>query len=200
LKKVTVFLYASRRYREFLSKDVKYIPQKHHRHSVRLKGYNYTKPGAYFLTICTYNRECLFGDIADGKMILNAFGKIAEAEWLRSPEIRSYVELDEYSIMPNHVHGIIMVHENVGATRRVAPTDKPHGPKPGSVGAIVGQFKSVVIKQINRSRGTPSAPVWQRNYHEHIIRDEMELNRIREYIRQNPLKWAEDRENLIFNL
>jgi putative transposase len=187
-----------------------------HRRSVRLKGYDYKSSGAYFVTICTCQKECLFGDVVDGKMILNMFGKIVESEWLHIPEIRSYIELDEHSIMPNHVHGIIMIHENIAgarrrlapagngivddrATHRVAPTGKPHGPGPGSIGAIIGQFKSIAKKRINRLRGTPGAPVWQRNYHEHIIRDETELNRIRETIRNNPLKWAEDRNNSVFN-
>jgi REP element-mobilizing transposase RayT len=98
-----------------MKNDIEIYPQKHHRRSIRLKGYDYTRAGAYFVTICTHNRECLFGNVADGKMILNAFGNIVESEWLRTPEIRLYVELDEYSIMPNHVHGIIIIHENVGA-------------------------------------------------------------------------------------
>jgi putative transposase len=124
------------------------------RRSIRLKGYDYTQAGAYFVTVCTHDRECIFGDVAEGKMVLNGFGRIAEAEWLRTPEIRPYVELDEHSIMPNHVHGIIMICENVvvGARRRLAPTGKPHGLVPGSVGAIIGQFKSVAKKQINRLR------------------------------------------------
>jgi putative transposase len=117
--------------------------------------------------------------------------------------------------MPNHIHGIIIIHEPVGARRRLAPTeigisgkrttrfvaltDKPHGTVTGSIGAIIGQFKSIAKKQINRLRGTPGAPVWQRNYYEHVIRNETELNRIREYIRNNPLKWTDDRENEMFN-
>lgn len=133
-------------------------PLSHHRRSIRLKRYDYAGAGAYFVTMCTYKRECLFGEIVDGKMVLNAFGKIMEAEWLQTQEIRPNIELDEYSIMPNHVHGIIIINETVGARHRLAPTDKTHGPESGSVGAIIGQFKSITRKQINRLRDTPCRP------------------------------------------
>lgn len=170
-------------------------PGTHRRRSLRLKGYDYAQAGAYFVTICTQNRACWFGEVVDGKMRLNVFGEIAREEWFRTGQIRPNVELDAFVIMPNHIHGIIVIRGNVGATRQVAPTKHPAGPVSGSIGAIVGQFKSITAKRINELRGTPRVPVWQRNYYERIIRDELALARIREYIANNPRQWALDREN-----
>ncbi len=177
---------------------------KRRRKSIRLKEYDYTQPGAYFVTICTYRRAHLFGQVVDGEMRLNAFGKIVWEEWFRTAQVRPYVELfeNEFVVMPNHIHGIIwIVEHDVGATRRVAPTSRrvapqpPRGPVPQSLGAIIAQFKSVVTKRINTLRGTPGAPVWQRNYWEHVIRTERALNAIRRYIIENPARWHLDRYN-----
>ncbi|SNB74035.1 transposase [Thermoflexus hugenholtzii] len=178
-----------------------YDPQRHHRRSIRLPGYDYTQPGAYFITIVTYNRMPLFGEIVDGEMRLNECGEIVRAEWLQTAIVRPYVVLhpDEFVVMPNHVHGIIwIIDTNVGATRRVAPTittNPPRGPDAGSIGAIIGQFKSITAKRINSLRGTPGAPVWQRNDYEHIIRTDKALARICAYIRSNPQRWPDDPEN-----
>jgi REP element-mobilizing transposase RayT len=132
-------------------------------------------------------------------MVLNEFGKIAWEEWDNNAKVRKNLEQDEYIVMPNHVHGILVIlrENDVGATRRVAPTEHLNGPASGSIGAIIGQFKSIVTKGINSRRGTPGLPVWQRNYYEHVIRDEDELLKIREYIANNPKKWAEDENNPI---
>ncbi len=183
---------------------------KHHRHSIRLQGYDYSQAGAYFLTVCAYSRECLFGEVVDGKMQLNEYGEIVQDEWMRTGVIRSDVVLDAFVVMPNHVHGIIVL---VGATRRVALPGRitPDGnagagrqnPAPirpraavsGSIGAIVGQFKSVVSRRINRLRGVSGAPVWQRNYYDHIIRNQGALDAIRRYIQCNPSMWTYDIEN-----
>jgi putative transposase len=175
-------------------------PSIHKRRSIRLPGYDYTQPGAYFITIDTHQRTCLFGEIAHGGMRLNECGEIARAEWLKTAEIRREIELDEFIVMPNHFHAIITIMECgngfVGAQRRCAPT---HTPKsnviPKSIGAIVRAYKSAVTYRINRIRRTPGTPVWQRNYWEHIIRDEHDLSRIREYIRNNPAQWETDMEN-----
>ena len=192
----------------------KYDPTKHHRRSIRLKGYDYTRPGAYFVTICTHQRQMLLGEIVDGAMVLNECGEIVRDEWFKTAQIRANVQLheDEFVVMPNHLHGIIWIIEsgvgvtdNVGARRHivgktgpVVPTthDQPHhGPKPGSIGAIIGQFKSVVTKRINQTLDSPGAPVWQRNYYERIVRNDDELNAIRRYIQENPLKWELDQDN-----
>lgn len=171
-----------------------YNPYIHHRRSIRLKEYDYTQRGAYFVTIVTYQREHLFGEIVDGVMRLNEWGEIARREWFKTAELRPYVELyeDEFVVMPNHAHGVIW---NVGALRRNARTGaadgKPHVDA-GSLGAIVRAYKSAVTYAINAARQTRGMVVWQRNYYEHIIRNDADLNRIRDYIINNPLKWAND--------
>ena len=129
-------------------------------------------------------------------MVLNPLGQAIQEEWLRTVIIRPYVELDEYIVMPNHVHGIIMVKEHGRGTMHRAPTIERFGkPVSGSLPTIVRGFKSASTKRINRLRGTPGQHVWQRNYYEHIIRDERSLNRIRQYIFNNPQQWHVDRYN-----
>jgi len=178
---------------------MKYDPNKHHRRSIRLKGYDYTQPGAYFVTICTYQREILFGEIVDGKMLLNPCGDIARDEWFKTAQIRENVQLhpDEFMIMPNHLHGIIRIVEpDVRARRRRAPTHESFGnPVSGSIPTIVRSYKSSVTKRINLLLNSPGAPLWQRNYYEHIVRNQGELNAIRGYIQNNPLKWEIDQDN-----
>ena len=148
------------------------------------------------MTICTNGRKCLFGEIADSEVRLNGWGKIVREEWLRTETVRPDVKLDAFIIMPNHLHGIMHL-TNAGATRRVAPTGKGQffDPKAGSLGAILGQFKSITTKRIKAERRNSCISVWQRNYYEHVIGDEGELEKIREYIVYNPQKWPTDREN-----
>jgi REP element-mobilizing transposase RayT len=180
---------------------MKFDPDERHRQTIRLKDYDYSQAGAYFVTVCTQGRECLFGEITDGNMRLNEYGRIVRGEWLRSAEIRREIELDEWVVMPNHIHAIIAIIDHRRGDRPVAPTrenTQSHrltGPRPKSISALLAGFKSAVTKQINQIRRTPSVPVWQRNYYEHIIRNEDELNRIRQYIANNPAQWALDREN-----
>lgn len=166
------------------------------RKSIRLHGYDYAQPGAYFVTLCTRQRACLFGDVRDGGMRLNAIGEIVADEWVKTAEIRDEIDLDEWVVMPNHFHAILVIGRG---DRPVAPTTtKPvasMGPRSRSVGAAIAGFKSSAAKRINTLRGTLGAPVWQRNYHEHIIRDEVSLDRIREYILANPSRWAADPDN-----
>jgi REP element-mobilizing transposase RayT len=283
---------------------VKYSPQIHHRRSIRLQGYDYSQAGAYFVTICAWQRGCLFGDVAAGEMRLNAVGKIVEWEWRRLGEGFPNVELGEFVVMPNHIHGIIFIHaaeratrheqnlttngivglpdeaaagivgsplrggSNVGATQADlcmpnsgtdtqsnmdmpgadgsprrgrtntpdmecpavdggldgpgratryeqnlsingnmglpdeasagivgSPLRGPGGPPSQSLGAIIGQWKSRVTKRtwkLPGMRGMRGIPVWQRNYYEHIIRDEADYQRIAQYIQTNPLRWEQD--------
>lgn len=156
------------------------------------------------MTLCTQNRECLFGDVVDGEMRLNEYGAIVRDEWFRSAVIRREIELfdDEFVIMPNHIHGIVwIVESNVGATGWVGATGRsplqlpPRGPAKRSLSSFGAGFKSAVTKRINEHRGMPGAPVWQRNYYEHVIRNDESLNRIRAYITTNPIRWDEDEEN-----
>ncbi len=169
-------------------------PNEHHRRSIRLPGYNYAQAGVYFVTMVTRWRECIFGDVVDVEMRLNEGGRIAADEWSRTSVVRNNVMLDAFVVMPNHLHGVIIV-THVGT----APpcTYEPAFGKsiPQSIPTIIGQFKSITTKRINNMRGTPGTPVWQRNYFEHIIRDEESLERIRDYILNNPATWTEDREN-----
>ncbi|PIP11995.1 MAG: transposase [bacterium (Candidatus Stahlbacteria) CG08_land_8_20_14_0_20_40_26] len=165
---------------------------KHHRHSIRLNHYDYFQPGAYFITICTHNRKCMLGNIVNGEMRANKFGRIIETEWLKTPQIRKNVELDEYVVMPNHFHAILFIIRR--GVLQYAPTNKFRSPSQ-TIGSIVRGFKSAVTKRTNKLRNTPGIPVWQRNYYERVVRNENELNRIREYIQNNPLKWELDREN-----
>ncbi len=235
---------------------MKYDPDKHHRKTIRLKGYDYSNAGAYFVTICVQNRECLFGEIQNGKMILNDFGKIIDHHWRNIPSHFQNVALDEYIVMPNHFHGVlwlvgdgntatpenavtgitvgakhsgqIIVNEhddvagNVGAmhsqtliyskqddvarnasplhvdhhpNRRPNHPDHPNGTKPGSLSAIIQNFTSITSRKINRIRKTPGKKLWQRNFHDRIIRNDKELFNIRQYIIDNPLKWEVDNEN-----
>lgn len=229
-----------------------YNPQNHHRRSIRLKGYDYSQEGLYFITICTQNRACLFGKIENGKMILNEYGQIACNEWIKTTEIRNNVELCEFVIMPNHIHGIIRLFgrgelhsphnsahspnnstnspnklntpiirgvcetSNVGVcdtlnvgvcdTSNVGVCDTPNvgvcetsnrgvcdtplrSPSQ-TIGAIVRGYKSSVTKQLGLLGF--NGKLWQRNYYEHIIRDEQSYLKISEYIQNNPANWHKD--------
>ena len=183
------------------------------RQSIRLKEYDYTQEGAYFVTIVTHKRQPLFGEVRDGEMMLNDLGKIVMDVWNEIPRHFPNVELDAFVVMPNHVHGVFMIIEEashadriVGATHASPLRDhtshrrnisesipRPNGPKRGSVGAIVGSFKSAASRRINARRGN-AGPLWQRNYYEHVIRND-DLTRVRAYIDGNPARWAEDTEN-----
>ena len=168
-------------------------PARHHRRSTRLQGYDYAEAGIYFVTLCTVDRECLFGEIIGESMQPSRAGDIVQEVWLRSPTLRSEIALDAMVIMPNHLHGIVII-QTVGATGR-SPLQPVPGPAKRSLGALIAGFKAATTKRINAWRGTPGSPVWQRNYYDRIIRDEDELWRIREYIANNPAQWAVDREN-----
>ena len=180
----------------------KFDPQKHHRRSIRLPGYDYSSEGAYYVTIVTYNRDCLFGEIVSSEMILNDFGKIADECWRSIPEHFQFVELGAYVIMPNHVHGIIIITDGGRGAALLRPyntNDNPHkiNVKPGSLGAIVRSYKSAVSYRINKEHNTTS--IWQRNYYEHIIRDEKDLQNKTDYIDANPSLWNEDEDNPAIN-
>ena len=169
---------------------------KHHRRSIRLRGYDYAQAGVYFVTIVTKDRACLFGEVIDGGFQLNSVGEIVCACWREIPRHFSNVVADEFIVMPNHFHGVIFI--NVGARHAVplpGSSERFGKPLPGSLPTIVGSFKAAVTKKINQLRCTPGATVWQRNYYEHIVRGENEIERIREYVANNPLHWAMDREN-----
>ena len=197
-----------------------YNPNIHHRKSIRLKGYDYSQPGLYFITVCCEDRECRFGKIENNKMVLNENGNIAYNEWIKLSERFPNCELDVFQIMPNHMHGIISLN-NVGAgfTPAITPAindngqpqglppqnimgnDKKAGASPApatitTVGKIVGAYKSLVANEclkIYKSKNEIMRKLWQRNYHEHIIRNEQSYQNISDYIINNPAKWNDDK-------
>lgn len=192
----------------------KYNPNIHHRRSIRLKGYDYSKAGAYFITICCEGRICRFGEIVVGaglapaQMILNEFGLIAQNEWMKLAERFANFELDVFQIMPNHMHGIIVLND-VGAGFTPAQNDgisqnemknddnirAGASPAP-TIADIVGAYKSLVANEcldIYKSKNEMMGKFWQRNYHEHIIRNEQSYQTISNYIVNNPANWNDDK-------
>jgi len=190
------------------------------RRQIRLKKYDYSDAGWYFVTICTQNRECLFRDIINNQMNLNIFGEIIKRYWLEIPNHFKNVELDEFVIMPNHIHGIIIIRRNtnkfVGNDPRVVPLNKTvlNNTKVGHDGPtlrntrqqqllflIIQWFKTITtniyIKGVKNNQFSRfNKRIWQKSFYDHIIRNEYDLNRIHQYIRDNPINWNEDRNNL----
>ena len=153
---------------------MKYDQQKFHRRSIRLQGFDYSSAGAYFVTIVAWRREMLFGDVVDGEMKLNQIGEIVSDKWRWLESQYEYVELGAWIVMPNHFPGILVINGR---------------------GGLIGAFKTVSTKHINLLRNTEGQVVWQRNYYEHIIRNEREWENIHSYIESNPSMWADDDEN-----
>jgi putative transposase len=174
---------------------MRYEPERHHRQSIRLKGYDYRQVGAYFITICTQEKACLFGEVVNGEMKLNDAGRIVEHCWLEIPHHFPHVALDAFVVMPNHVHGILWIVVDIRNTSPPQPTlQSPAMQSPSkTIGSIVRGFKIGVTKWFRQN--TDIYTVWQRNYYEHIIRNDKSLTRIREYIANNPQRWEFDREN-----
>jgi len=160
----------------------------------RLPGWDYLSSGYYFVTICTYKKKEYFGEIVNGKMNLSEIGKVTENELLKTEQIRQNVKIDEYGIMPNHVHAIIVIHNTnaVETSRRDVSTNKWQL-RPSSLGSIIGQYKSIVTKRINRELKINFH--WQSRYFDHIIRTEPSYLEIKQYIRNNPQNWSEDKYN-----
>ena len=204
---------------------------KRQRRSIRLQGYDYTRQGAYFVTICTRNRACLLGHIVEGRMHLSEAGRLAQVAWEDLPHHYPHVQIDVWVIMPNHMHGIVILTEaqatdddmrvgaisktDVGAISKtdvgadpktdvgaISKTDVGAGLKPAptipthhGLSEIVRAFKTFSARRINALHNTVGTPFWQRNYYEHIIRNQSALDRIRQYIADNPARWSEDLEN-----
>ena len=188
-----------------------YDSEIHHRQSIRLRDYDYSTAGYYFVTVCVQRKEPLLGEIGDGAMLLNDAGRMfAYVGWKLSQRYPN-VALDEYVVMPNHFHGILVVGGRgescirpplVGCSAKGDHKDRPYGTTDGSVGRIIQAFKSLstnrYIHGVKKNNWPPfPGKFWQRNYYERIIRTETELNNIRQYIRDNPCKWTDDPENSI---
>ena len=177
---------------------------KSRRRLTRLPEYDYSSAGGYYVTICTHERECLFGEIVDGDLVANESGNIIDAWIQKLPQRYPGVELDEYVIMPNHVHFVVIIHEQetdlrpVGAIHelplRTDSKDRVGMRRRMLLPKLVGFFKTNSAKDINRLHQTSGQPVWQRNYYEHVVRNDADLNRIREYIYNNPDNWQADEE------
>jgi putative transposase len=190
---------------------MQYDPDKHHRCSIRFKGYDYAQAGAYFVTVCAQNREGFFGAIVGGEMRMNDAGNMIARWWEELPRKFPSVESDEFIVMPNHFHGILTITDpSVGADLRVCPDPQGAHPEQGAhpsaslrclaLGEIVQWFKTMTtneyIRGVKQNGWTPfPGKLWQRNYYEHIIRNDADLDRIREYIFNNPANWANDEEN-----
>lgn len=196
----------------------KFDPQKHHRRSIRLRGYDYSSEGAYYVTIVVQGRECLFGEIIDGEMYLNEYGEIVQKWWDEIPNHFPNVGLGAFVIMPNHVHGIIWIidkrrgevisphndpNNNIlnknfdGTSNQGGDASQPPLQKP-TLGQIVAYFKYQSTKEMNRIETDKAiTKFWQRNYYEHVIRDEKDLQNKTDYIESNPMLWDEDDENPI---
>ena len=169
--------------------------EKDERSSLRLKDFDYSQTGAYFVTICTQKGKSILGNVIGEEMVSNEYGRIVKQSWNGLSSHFWNIEIDWFVVMPNHIHGIITLDDACGGgvpppmVEATSPLQKP------KLGQIVGYFKYQTTKLINEIRSTPGFRVWQRNYYEHVIRNEEKLNKIRYYIQTNPLKWNLDREN-----
>jgi REP element-mobilizing transposase RayT len=166
-----------------------------YRASHRLRGFDYSLPEAYYVTICASQKRCIFGAVRSGKVCLNDLGEIVREEWLRIQELRPSVRLGDFEIMPNHIHGIIII---VLGKFNATPGGLPAAPTnrhPASLGSIVGCFKGAVTRRVRKRLNQPSLQVWQRDFYDHIIRDDDDWERIRAYILDNPSNWSSDPEN-----
>jgi len=168
------------------------------RKSIRLDNHDYSSEGFYFITICCFEKRCLFGDILNNEMVLNTFGKIAFDEWFKTESLRPNIKMHEFIVMPNHIHGIINILHPVGAScarphyellagERSSPLRGPSQ----TIGAIVRGYKAAVTSAINKLNNKSNS-IWQRNYHEHIIKNDESHIKIADYIVNNPCTWNND--------
>ncbi len=185
--------------------DGLFISVNQNRISHRWRECDYTEAGAYYVTICSHGERCIFGSLNCGKVSLSSVGMIVRDEWFQLPLRRPRVRLDCFEVMPNHLHGIIIIGErtsgSIAGDPRVAPTNlgewrpaiRPKGPAQDSLGAIVGQYKAGVTMRVRREIQRPGYRVWQRDYYDHVIRDDEDWDRIRAYIIENPQQWRSAR-------
>ena len=167
------------------------------RRSIRLSEYDYAQDGVYFVTICTQGRECLLGKVNEGRVELTEYGQIVQEEWSRSTSIREELSLGEFVIMPNHVHGLLAfegqrrgVQLNAPTVRHLTRRHSVISPRPGTLPVLVRTYKAAVTTQCRRAGFSDFG--WQRKYYDHIVRDEDDLSRVRQYIVDNPLQWELD--------
>jgi len=166
----------------------------HHRHSTRLRGYNYSQPGAYFITVCTHRRVRMFGEVVGVEVRPSEAGRMVQSTWDDLPRHFPSITVDALVIMPNHVHGIIILTEC--PTTSTLPDAETAPLRPPTVGEIVAHLKYKSAELINQARAAPGGDVWQRNYNDRIIRGAASLDAYRRYIALNPARWADDDENV----
>jgi len=178
---------------------MKYNVDLHHRRSIRRNEYDYSLAGAYVVTTCINNRECLLGETRYNKVYLSNMGNIVKRAWIKIPEHFKDVRLDRFVIMPNHMHGIIVIQRKPSKDIDVLPSKVNSNSKRRArdLGQIVAYFKYQSTKLVNDLRKTPGSPLWQRNYYEHIIHDKEEMIKYHKYIQENPANWDNDKENPI---
>jgi putative transposase len=172
-----------------------YDPKVHHRRSIRLQEFDYSQAGMYFITICSANHKNVFGDIINDEMILNEWGRAAAEEWTRTAEIRPTVDLDEFVIMPNHLHGIVILLEKECKNEPLhqSPVYEKYGnPTSNSIPTIIRGYKAAVTRRIDILRGNTDGAVWQPGYYENIIRNYSAYEKIKEYTGNNPANWPKD--------
>lgn len=161
------------------------------RRNLRLRNFDYSRRGGYFITICSHQKRCIFGNIQNSFVQLSAIGEIVNNNWLQIPKHTPRVEIGTFVVMPNHIHGILyIIDEEFGIEPTSIPRTKQKSP---NIGAILGWFKMSVTRDVRITM--PGVEVWQRNYYDHILRNEVDEQRIMEYIQMNPLRWANDEEN-----
>lgn len=178
---------------------------RHYGRPPRLANYDYSSPGVYFLTLCSWGRLSVFGKCEGGAVELSQWGEVLDEEWRRTPRLRLYVRLDSYVVMPDHLHGIVVWDRSpfdsvspppAANQRALAERQSTYSVgllrRPRSVGSFVAGFKAICTKRINELRRKTEPPVWQRNYYEHVIRNQRDLERIRRYISENPYRWGRE--------
>jgi putative transposase len=193
--------------------DARHDSERYHRRSVRLKGYDYASPGAYLVTICAAERKCLFGQVVTDAMRPNAWGDVVAACWNQIPAHFPNVRLDAFVLMPNHLHGILIIENATDGRGTTSPRARDYASRAPTIDpvdstgqrfgvltaqslpTVIRSFKAAVTQRVRALASKPDLQIWQRNYHEHVIRNEESLNEIRRYIQQNPLRWSLDREN-----
>jgi REP element-mobilizing transposase RayT len=164
------------------------------RNSLRRPHYNYSQPGAYFVTFCSNNGQPIFGQIENQTMCLNPLGEIADRGWYEIAKRHPEIEIDTFVVMPNHIHVLLWLHCVPQAAERIEPEEVRRFGRPitGSISTLIGAYKGSVTQKARRARLILDGPLWQRNFHDHIVRNESELERIRGYINNNPTRWLED--------
>jgi REP element-mobilizing transposase RayT len=172
--------------------SVKFNPDIHGRHSIRLEDYDYSRSGAYFVTVCIFERQCLLGEVVDGEMRLSEAGLLVETIWHSLPQRYQGLKVDALVVMPNHLHGIVVINDFVGAIHELPRQTPMQRRRAMTLSKVIGYLKMNSAKQINLLRGNSGLPLWQRNYYERVIRDDHELDGIRQYIADNPAKWEMD--------